>query len=217
MTGKLFPVFLNLKKKACLVVGSGESALSHAASLLEAGAEVTVVSQKPCQELLNLQKQGKIYWSDKAFSEQDLSGCYLAIAATDDCWVNEWVFQACENRRIPVHVVDQPEYSSFQIPAVAGSGPVQVAVSTSGASAVLDQMLRDKVDQELLGPEVGLLAAFMGAWRSKIRQHYQSPEARQTFWREVIRTDVSDLARNGYWEEANGAMEALLSEVALSA
>lgn len=217
MSNKLFPVFLNLANKNCLVVGGGVEALQQTQHLLEAGAHITVVSKELGQGLQELHDQNRIHWSQRSFSERDLSGQFLAVAATNDGWVNEWVFQACENRRIPVHVVDEPDHCNFAIPTSAHSGPVQVAVSTSGTSQVLAQMLREKIEKEFLGPEMGLLSAFMGSWRTRIRQQFTTFEERRAFWREVFRTDIADLARNGYWEEANAAVEALLEDVAVSA
>jgi len=213
----LFPVFLNLKNKTCLVVGGGPSAQQQVEMLIDAGARVTVVATQLTEALEALHELDRIQWFNRSFSERDLSGSFLAIAATDDGWVNEWVYQACENRHIPVHVVDEPEHCNFSVPTIARSGPVQIAVSTSETSSVLAHMLREKIEKEFLGPEVGLLSAFMGSWRTRIRQQFTSFEERSVFWRQVFRTEISDLARNGYWEEANAAIESLLEELAVSA
>ena len=54
------PVFLNIKNKACLVVGGGEVATRKIMLLLQTGAHVSVVSPELSSTLNEFYAQGKI-------------------------------------------------------------------------------------------------------------------------------------------------------------
>ena len=62
-------------------------------------------------------------------------------AATDDAAVNEAVYAEAEARGVPANVVDDPAHCSFIVPSVVRRGPLQLAVSTSGAAPVLAKRL----------------------------------------------------------------------------
>jgi uroporphyrin-III C-methyltransferase/precorrin-2 dehydrogenase/sirohydrochlorin ferrochelatase len=48
-TMDFFPIFINLKGRACLVVGGGDTAFRKASALLRSGALVRVVSPDLCE------------------------------------------------------------------------------------------------------------------------------------------------------------------------
>ena len=62
-----YPVFLNLGGKKCVVVGGGQVALSKS-GLLDAGAEVKVVSPVLCAQLSELAETGQIGIAERPFS-----------------------------------------------------------------------------------------------------------------------------------------------------
>ncbi len=53
-----------------------------------------------------------------AFAPQQLEGCSIAIAATNDRAVNHAVYQACKVRGVLVNVCDAPEECDFYFPAL---------------------------------------------------------------------------------------------------
>ena len=52
-----FPLFVSLEGKRCLVVGGGKVAFRKAKAMAEYGAEVVVVAEKFCEEMLELLKE----------------------------------------------------------------------------------------------------------------------------------------------------------------
>ena len=62
----LYPIFLELSGKKCVVVGGGKVASRKVARLLEAGADVTVVapevSPEISPEIADLASQGRLRW-----------------------------------------------------------------------------------------------------------------------------------------------------------
>jgi len=79
---KYYPVFLDLRERNCVVVGGGRVAERKTLSLLEAGANVTVVAPSLTHKLQDLSASGKITHLAKTFENEDIAGAFLVIAAT---------------------------------------------------------------------------------------------------------------------------------------
>jgi precorrin-2 dehydrogenase/sirohydrochlorin ferrochelatase len=66
-----------------------------------------------------------------------------------------------------VNVVDDPEHSTFILPAVLQRGELSVAVSTGGGSPALARRLRELLES-IIGPEYGTLAEIMAELRPEL-------------------------------------------------
>lgn len=145
----LYPVFMKLESAPCLVVGGGSVATRKVKGLLAAGAYVTVISPEVSEPLRDLADSGKITWRDRTFQPGDLEGCRLVIAATDSTATNVMVYEEALARGIPVNSVDDPDHSSFFVPAVARRGELAIAISTSGIAPYLARRLRQYLESKL--------------------------------------------------------------------
>ncbi|MGE5129626.1 MAG: bifunctional precorrin-2 dehydrogenase/sirohydrochlorin ferrochelatase, partial [Sphingomonadaceae bacterium] len=137
-----FAAFLDLRGKPAVVVGGGPVAAQKAETLLRSGAKLTVVAPELCARLAELTLVGALRHEAKRFQPGDLVGAEIVIAATDDPSVNESVSNAAKALRIPVNVADNAALSTFIMPSVIDRPPLQVAISTAGASPVLARKLR---------------------------------------------------------------------------
>jgi precorrin-2 dehydrogenase/sirohydrochlorin ferrochelatase len=144
----LYPIFLDLSGRRCVVVGGGEVANRKARKLLQARAEVVVISPEVRPELESVAAEVH----RRPYEEGDLEGAYLAFAATDAREVNAAVAAEAKGRGIPVNVADSPSEGDFALPSVLRRGRLQVAVSTGGASPALARRIRGELE-ELFGPE----------------------------------------------------------------
>ena len=144
----LYPIFLDLSDRRCVVVGGGEVANRKARKLLQARARVTVISPEIGAELESV----ALEVHRRPYREGDLEGAYLAFAATDSREVNAAVAREAEERGVPVNVADRPSEGDFALPSTLRRGRLQVAVSTGGASPVLAQRIRRELE-DLFGPE----------------------------------------------------------------
>ncbi|MGH8685100.1 MAG: precorrin-2 dehydrogenase/sirohydrochlorin ferrochelatase family protein, partial [Nitrosospira sp.] len=124
------PIFVNIKKRNCLVVGGGEVAARKIALLLRAGAHITIIAPELCAELSEQLReqlsQGMITHRVEAFRPDHLGDAVLVIAATSDRAVNREVSEAAGQLRIPVNVVDNPALCSFIMPSIVDRSPVLV-------------------------------------------------------------------------------------------
>ncbi|MGD8408361.1 MAG: bifunctional precorrin-2 dehydrogenase/sirohydrochlorin ferrochelatase, partial [Thiohalophilus sp.] len=143
---KFLPIFLDIRDKPCLVVGGGGIAARKVFLLLRAGAKVTVVSPQLCHELEEKDQLGEIQWIKRAFTDEDIEHQSLAIAATNNETVNSQIAELARSKNIPVNVVDHPELGTFTMPSIIDRSPVQIAISTGGASPVLARLLRSRLE-----------------------------------------------------------------------
>jgi len=165
----LFPMFLKLVGRRCVVVGGGAIAESKVESLLAAGASVTVVSPALTARLLAQKQTGAFVWNPRSFHSSDLDSAFLVIAATPDEATNELIFRESERRGILCNAVDQPPRCHFYFPAVMRRGALQIAISTAGLSPSLAHRLREEFEA-MFQPEYGEWVAWLGAVREAVMQ-----------------------------------------------
>ena len=206
------PIFLNVRKQPCLVVGGGATATRKVELLLRAQAQVNVVAPNLTAQLLQWSKSGRIIHHASWFVPSDLDNCRLVIAATNDKAVNEQVSMLAQAKGIPVNVVDQPQLCSFIMPSLIDRSPVQIAVSTGGASPVLARLLRARLEA-LIPNAYGKLAEFVARFRDQVKQHLSAQERRR-FWETVLQGPIAEMLMSGHTQAATQALENLLTVTA---
>jgi precorrin-2 dehydrogenase / sirohydrochlorin ferrochelatase len=163
----LFPMFLKLEGRQCLVVGAGKVGEPKIAGLLDTGARVLVVSLDATPAVREWARAGKIDLEVRAFSPEDLDGAFLAIVATNSRTLNERVFHEARRRGVLCNVVDVPDLCDFFYPAVVRRGDLQIAVSTAGQSPSLAQKIRQQLEKQF-GPAYAAWVAELGETRRLI-------------------------------------------------
>ena len=165
---RLFPLFLKLTGRKCLVVGAGEIGESKIASLLEARGHVLVIAPHATGKVAGWARKGEIRWQKRKFRDADLAACFLVVAATSSRKLHEKIFRLAKQRGVLCNVVDVPELCDFYYPAVVRRGSLQVAVSTGGESPALAQRLRKELEAQF-GSEYEDWVAELGKARKRIR------------------------------------------------
>ena len=168
MNRPLFPLFLRLDGRRCLVVGGGPVAWAKAASLLECGAKVTMVAPE-FAPAPSLPAGASLTRVERGFLPADTDGMALVIAASDQRAVQEEARRAATERGIWVNVVDVPELCDFTFGARLARGPLQIVVSTEGAFPLLAQRLRDRLEARI-DPRAGHAVELLG----RIRMDYHA-------------------------------------------
>jgi len=206
-----FPMFFRIEERPCLVVGGGEVAARKVDQLLKAKAEVHVVAPDLCEKLSNLSKNGTIQHDNSIFSEDLLTKYVLIIAATNDSKVNLTVSKFANNHNIPINVVDAPELCMFIMPSVIDRGPVQVAISTGGASPVLARLLRARLES-VIPSAYGRLAELMSLFREQAKSHFPEMRHRHRFWENIVQGPIAELLFSGQEQAAKDALAREFSE-----
>ena len=201
-----FAAFLDLKSKPAVVVGGGPVAALKTETLLRSGARVTVIAPELCPRLAELTVLGAVRHEARRFQPGDLVGATIAIAATDDPLVNESVSNAANALRMPVNVADNAALSSFIMPSVIDRSPIQIAISTGGASPVLARKLRTMIES-IVPFAFGRLATLAAQFRSASKQCFPDPELRRRFWERVIDGVIGEMVLAGHEDAAAQALK----------
>ncbi len=190
------PVFMDVRHKPCLIIGGGTIAARKLALLLRAQATITVVAPAISPELQSEINARKITWRQKQYAPADLPGYQLVFAATDDRDTNAEIAAQCRRQNILVNTVDDAGNCDFILPSIIDRSPVQIAVSTGGASPVLARMLRAKLEN-CTPAAYGQLAQLVEAHRVQVKAKFISVEASRKFWEQVLQGPIAELVFAG--------------------
>jgi precorrin-2 dehydrogenase/sirohydrochlorin ferrochelatase len=175
----LFPMFVKLAKRRCLVVGAGKTAEEKIPTLLRCGANVVVVASVATRDIKAWATEKKIVWEQRPFVARDLDGVFLAVVATPLKTLNRTVFEQARQRGILCNVVRDRTACDFYYPAVVRRGPLQIAISTAGHSGALAQRLRKQLESQF-GPEWESWLRWLGEARSSLYDDALSSKRRRT-------------------------------------
>lgn len=192
----LFPVFLKLRRRRCLVVGAGPVGEGKARGLLGHGATLRIVGPRATETIKRWAKKGKVVWYPRFFQPADLEGVFLVVVATSSRQLNERVHQEALRRRVLCNVVDDPEHCDFYYGSIVRRGPLQIAISTSGHSPALARRLKRELEEQF-GPEIEAWVEQLGEARRRLRATTVTPKCRQRLLRRLAsRESFADFVRD---------------------
>jgi precorrin-2 dehydrogenase/sirohydrochlorin ferrochelatase len=171
----LFPMFMKLEGKCCLVVGAGKVGEPKIGGLIDAGARVHVIALEANEGVHAWANAGKISLELRAFAADDLDRTLLSVVATASRSLNESIYREAQRRGVLCNVVDVPEYCDFYYPAVVRRGDLQIAISTNGQSPSLAQKLRQQLERQF-GPGYAQWVAELGETRRHVLASNLDPE-----------------------------------------
>lgn len=183
-----YPVFLDLRRRPCLVIGSGPLAEEKVRGLLAAGAAVT---------------------HRTSYEEGDLEGKVLAIVCGQRPEVADAVWREAQRRNVLINTVDDLPRCGFLAPSVVRRGDLAVAISTNGKAPALAVRLRQRLEGEL-GEEYGRFLSLAGAVRTPLAALRPDFGERRELWYRLVDSDVLDLLRQGEEEAARARFEEIL-------
>jgi len=172
----MYPVFVDLAGRRCVVIGGGPVAEGKVNGLLAAGALVTVVSPTLTPALADAARAGRIGHRRRAYHESDLAGAVLAFVATADVAVNAAVAADGRRRGLLVNAADDPRHCDFILPSVLRRGALAVAVSTGGASPALARAVRQEIERTI-GDDYATLVDVAGDVRRALRAEGRTVDA----------------------------------------
>jgi precorrin-2 dehydrogenase / sirohydrochlorin ferrochelatase len=174
----LFPAFLKLSGRHCLVVGAGAIGEEKIDGLLRAGADVQIVAPRATPAIRALARAGKVRWKARQFRTADLSGAFLVVAATSSAKLHDKIYKLARQRGLLCNVVDDPPNCDFYYGSVVQRGSLQIAISTNGHSPALAQRIRKQLEQQF-EPAYELWLEELGQARKDLFAKTMSPERRK--------------------------------------
>ncbi|KXK58725.1 siroheme synthase [Micromonospora rosaria] len=155
MNGNPYPLGLRLAGRRVVVVGGGAVATRRVPALLDAGADVLLVSPELSLSLRAHADAGRLRWEPRRFVPADLDGAWLVQTAVDDPVAAAEVSAAADERRIFCVRADDRFAATAWTPAVTRNGPVTVAV-LGGGDPHRAMRVRDRI-RDLLSARKGPL------------------------------------------------------------
>jgi precorrin-2 dehydrogenase / sirohydrochlorin ferrochelatase len=202
----LFPMFVKLEGKRCLVVGAGKVGEPKIGGLIDTGARIHVIALEASEAVHTWAAAGKITLELRAFTAGDLDGIFLAVVATASRTLNGSIYREAQGRGVLCNVVDDPEYCDFYYGAVVQRGDLQIAVSTNGQSPSLAQKLRQQLERQF-GPGYARWVAELGETRKLVLASDLDPKRKRELLhslasREALKAALTEQAAKN--EKAKG-------------
>jgi precorrin-2 dehydrogenase/sirohydrochlorin ferrochelatase len=203
-----YPILLDLRGKAVLVVGGGAVAQRKIESLLKYDASIYIVSKELTDTLKELVDIGKVRHIGEEFKEKHLEEAFLVIAATDDKDLNHRISRSAGKKGRLINAVDQPSDCSFIVPSIVKRGDLLISISTSGKSPALAKKIRLELDAQF-GGEYETFLILMGRVRKEILSLGLSQSENSRIFHEMVDSDMIKALARDDWE----AVESILGRI----
>jgi len=191
---EFYPIFLDLTGRRAVVIGGGPVAERKALSLLAAGAEVAVVSPELTPGLAGLAANGKISHEKRKYKRGDLSGAFIAVAATDDPHVNTAASLEAAASGVLINSVRPPGAGNFIVPSSIQKGGLTLAVSTGGGCPALTKKIRKDLE-DFLGEGYGPFLEFLGHARTALKERMPDENLRAEALTALVESGLIDAFR----------------------
>ena len=206
---------MKIANKQVIVVGGGKVGERKVQALLREGAKVTVASKDFTDYLSNLGKSNTINLQKiKKNSEiiRKLTDFDIIIAATDDEEMNIELSKQARKSRIPICVVDHPDLCDFYFPATTDFGNLKIAVSTSGKSPAMANVLRERLEKSVTKEDI-LHVELQDYARKILKSKIDSSSQRKKILYEIMAdSQISALIEEGKMEEAKKIAEEIINK-----
>ncbi|HEU5227927.1 MAG TPA: bifunctional precorrin-2 dehydrogenase/sirohydrochlorin ferrochelatase [Ktedonobacteraceae bacterium] len=209
-----YPVMLDVRGRKAIVIGGDRVAAQKAAALTASGADVSVISQQFCDELLQQAEHRRVSLVRKAYAPGDLAGAFVVIAATNDPHMIQAIWDETQERGQLVNIVDVPERCTFIMPSVLRRDQLTIAVSTEGASPSLAKRIRQRLE-DYFPPAYGTYMRLAALARTHMRQHGVSYEKRDDFFEDYFTSPILSLLSENNMKQATIYTAALLRRYAV--
>ena len=140
-------MFIDLTDKKILVAGGGTIALRRIRTLLKFRADIRVIAPELCEELAQLEEEGKIAAERREYRTPDIDGVYIVLAATDDHEVNRRIWEECRAAGVTVNVADDRSLCDFYFPSIVMTEDTVIGINCGGEDHAKVKETRIKIEK----------------------------------------------------------------------
>lgn len=210
------PIFLQVARRPCVVIGAGEAAQPRIVELVHAGADVTVVAPALCVAVARLAADDRLRHLPRTYRRGDLDGAFLAYAATGDDAVHAAIAEDARAAGVLLNVVDRPAWCDFITPAVVRRGALTLAISTGGASPALARRVRLDLEDRY-GPEYAVVLELLRRLRQRLAERGLDLAAKQELFGRLVGGPLVEYVREGRREAIDALLAGLGEDLSLAA
>ena len=207
----ILPLFFRLTDKRAVVAGATAAATWKAELLCAAGAKVEVFAEPEdvSTEMAALaESTPSLKLTPRRWQPADLKDAAIAIADAEEEEEAAAFAAAAAAVGAPCNVIDKPDYCQFQFGTIVNRSPVVVGVSTSGASPVLGQAIRRKIET-LLPAQIAEWADLAHSWRKSLAEKVPFASGQRTFWEQFVNRAFISRPGKDALEELHAAASAV--------
>lgn len=180
-----YPIFLDVTKRPCLVIGGGKIGTEKVTGLLKADADVTVISPQLEPALEELCTEERITHRRGAYARGDMVGFDLVFVATDDRSANATIRAEGRDRGIWVNSADDAKNCDFILPSVVRRGPITIGISTGGGSPAMARRVREELT-DYFTDDFEPLAELLAEVRAEFKKRGDLRHVSQETWQHAI-------------------------------
>lgn len=140
MKNRTLPILL--KNQKVLLIGGGAVALQKAQVLAHNEIEFKIIAQELHKDIVATSSN----ILQKKFKLRDIAEYTIVIDATGNKKVTKKLLEYKKSHPVLLNVVDVPEYCDFYFMALTKNRPLQIAVSSNGASPTAAKYFRDECE-----------------------------------------------------------------------
>ena len=188
-----YPVSLDVTGRRCVVIGSGPLAEEKVNGLVDAGADVVLLS---------------------SYSAGCLRGVFLAVVTDPDPELHARVAAEAREQRVLLNCMDDIPYCDFAAPSIVRRGDLRISISTGGKAPALAKRLRLKLTEEI-DEAYGELVDLLGEVRSETIATRGDFETWRQRWQHALDQPLLELVREGRVDEAKELVRRCLTQDAL--
>ena len=184
-----YPISLEVAGRRAVVIGRMAVAQGKADALLEAGAQVTIISKGPRQALDRLEDHERATVVRRDYEPGDLEGAFLCVASSEEGEVRAAIYAEARWRKVLANVMDDIPHCDFAAPALVRRGDLAIAISTGGRSPALARRLREQLSEQF-DPRWEELLDLLGEVRTETLPELPDYGDRARRWQEALDVDV---------------------------
>ncbi|EWG11146.1 NAD(P)-dependent oxidoreductase [Cytobacillus firmus] len=162
------PLFIDLTSKKIVIAGGGRVAFRKAKTLEAERAHTTFVAPDFSDDIILLARQRGYKLIQREAQAADFKDALLSILATNDREANHALANSLDSGQL-VCVVDEAGEGNVIFPAAVRRGPLQIAVTSNGASPKLTRKLKKQLDEQFDESWTGY-SEFLGKCRDYIKK-----------------------------------------------
>lgn len=178
----LTSLFLEMKDKHVLIIGTGGVGIRRARRFLDADAKVSIISHGLDAEIKEeFTRKGAIFYGDE---ERDrlLDECDLVVVATNNLELNDELARRARDKL--VNCASDIELSNVIVPSTFELGNVTVSLYTGSRSPMMAKELRKKI-QSVITHEDVLNIELQDRIRESLKQNIPTQEERKKLMNEI--------------------------------
>ncbi len=192
-----FPLFLNLKNKEVLVIGSNESAFQEASRFVAFEAKVFVAAPSFDQNLELLQKSYPQFVTlsrvELVMDEIKKLPCspILVISVSGSESFNNELYDYFQSKNILVQDVSSAARCDFIFPAIVKRGDVVCGISSSGKSPHVSQFIKTILESSV-PQNISEINEHMSEIRKAVKQSVSDPQKRRETLQAIFTRLIED-------------------------